>query len=223
MAIIRASTVIFRCIILFRINHFGMNPVIGGNPPKERTVIESRSIMVGELDHIIPMSFIVVNDVRFMVRKIGIVVVMYSANVRSEIFGAMVSVAKIQPVWAIDENAMSFRSWVWLRPPRPPIVIDRMADVSKSVMLVLLLVYNRIVSGAIFCHVRIVRVVRVVVPCDTSGSQKWNGAAAIFIIRAKVMIVVVGSVVRCISQLEVFRAFIVAANSIVVEAMVCVK
>lgn len=87
-------------------------------------------------------------------------------------FGAIVMVAIIHPVWAIDEKAMSFRSWVWLRLPSPPAVIERVADRSINVMLVLLWVVSMIVSGAIFCQVRIVRVVRVVVPCDTSGSQK---------------------------------------------------
>lgn len=145
-------------------------------------------------------------------------------KVKVEIFGAIVMVAMIQPVWAIDEKAISFRSWVWLRLPRPPIVIDSIADSRINVMLVLLWVVSRIVSGAIFCQVRMVRVVKVVVPCETSGSQEWNGAAAIFIIRASVMIVVaIGSVVRWVSQFEVFSAFVVAANSIAVEAMVWVR
>lgn len=137
--------------------------------------------------------------------------------------GAIVRVVRIHPVWAIDENAISLRSWVWFRPPRPPTMTDKRADVSRSVILVLLFVFNRMVRGAIFCHVRIVRAVRVVVPCDTSGSQKWNGAAAIFINKEMVIIVVIGSVVRCISQLEVFMAFIVAVKSMVVEAIVWVR
>lgn len=145
-------------------------------------------------------------------------------NVNVEIFGVIVIVAIIQPVWAIDEKAISFRSWVWLRLPRPPIIMDSIAEDSVSVMLVLLWVVNRIISGAIFCHVKIVRVVMVVVPCDTSGSQKWNGAAAIFIIKASViMINAVGSVVALISQFEVFSAFVVAANSMVVEARVWIR
>lgn len=81
-----------------------------------------------------------------------------------------------------------------------------------------------IISGAIFCQVKMVRVVSVVVPCDTFGSHEWNGAAAIFIIRARVMIVIaIGSVVRCVSQFDVLRAFVVAANSMAVEAMVWVR
>lgn len=44
--------------------------------------------------------------------------------------------------------------------------------------------------GASFCHVRIVRLVMVVEPWVTSGSQRWNGAAATFIIRASVISVI---------------------------------
>lgn len=139
-------------------------------------------------------------------------------------FGARVMVARIQPVWAIDEKAKSFRSWVWLSPPTPPTITDRIADELRIVRLVLLWFIIRMLRGAIFCQVRIIRVVSVVVPCATSGSQKWNGAAAIFIIRAKVMIfMVVVSVVREISQFEVFSAFMVVANRIVMEARVCVR
>lgn len=39
MAIRIASVVRLNIIILFRISHFGMNPVSGGRPPKERMVI----------------------------------------------------------------------------------------------------------------------------------------------------------------------------------------
>lgn len=111
-------------------------------------------------------------------------------SVSVEMLGAIVSVVNTQPVWAMEEKAISFRSWVWLRPPRPPKVIDRMAVVSKMVWLILSDIISRRDIGASFCHVRIVRLVSVVVPWVTSGSQKWNGAAAIFIIRARVIIVV---------------------------------
>lgn len=32
-------------------------------------------------------------------------------------------------MWAIDEYAIIFRSWVWLSPPHPPIAIDNKAMV----------------------------------------------------------------------------------------------
>lgn len=102
-------------------------------------------------------------------------------------------------------------------------MIDKMANDKMRGVLVWWLVFSRIVRGAIFCHVRMVKAVIVVVPCDTSGSQKWNGAAAIFIIRAKVMIVAAGLDERCISQFDVFRAFIVAENRRAVEAIVWVR
>lgn len=84
----------------------------------------------------------------------------------------MVIVAIIQPVWAIDEKAISFRSWVWFRLPSPPMIIDSIADNSNSVWFILLCVVSITANGAIFCHVRMVRVVMVVEPCATSGSQK---------------------------------------------------
>lgn len=45
----------------------------------------------------------------------------------------MAMVDMIHPVCAIDENAISFRIWVWFSPPSPPIVIDRIAISSRAV------------------------------------------------------------------------------------------
>lgn len=36
-------------------------------------------------------------------------------------------IAAIHPMWAIEEYARIFRSWVWFSPPQPPTIIDRMA------------------------------------------------------------------------------------------------
>lgn len=33
--------------------------------------------------------------------------------------------AVIQPMWAIDEYAIIFRSCVWFSPPQPPIIMDK--------------------------------------------------------------------------------------------------
>lgn len=46
-----------------------------------------------------------------------------------EMFGAMVIVAIVHPVWAIEEKAISFRIWVWFSPPSPPHTTDRTADI----------------------------------------------------------------------------------------------
>jgi len=42
------------------------------------------------------------------------------------IVGLYGKTAVIQPMWAIDEYAIIFRSWVWFSPPQPPTMIDRM-------------------------------------------------------------------------------------------------
>lgn len=124
----------------------------------------------------------------------------------------------------MEEKAINFRSWVWFSPPRPPRVMERIAVISRMVWLTLFDIASRSDMGASFCHVRIIRPVSIVVPWVTSGSQKWNGAAAIFIIKDKVMMVIeVWSDISVISQWDVFRAFIVAANNMVMEARVWVR
>lgn len=50
-------------------------------------------------------------------------------------FGLNVIIAIIHPIWAIDEYAMIFRSWIWLRPPQPPSMMDRMAIIMIRVEL----------------------------------------------------------------------------------------
>lgn len=69
-------------------------------------------------------------------------------------------------------------------------MMERIAMVSRIVWLILSDNRSIIDIGASFCHVRIVRLVSVVEPCVTSGNQKWKGAAAIFIIKARVIIVI---------------------------------
>lgn len=60
---------------MFRISHFGINPVVGGSPAIERMADERISIVVGERGQTVPISFIVFNDVIFMAMKIGVVVI----------------------------------------------------------------------------------------------------------------------------------------------------
>lgn len=80
-------------------------------------------------------------------------------------------------------------------------MMERIAVVSRIVWLILSDIVSSSDMGASFCHVRIVRPVSIVVPWVTSGSQKWNGAAAIFIIKDKVMMVIeVWSNMSVISQ-----------------------
>lgn len=44
--------------------------------------------------------------------------------------------AVIQPIWAIDEYAKIFRSWVWLSPPHPPTRMDNMEIASRMSRLI---------------------------------------------------------------------------------------
>ncbi len=44
--------------------------------------------------------------------------------------------AVIHPMWAIEEYARIFRSWVWLSPPHPPTRMDRIDMESKMSRLI---------------------------------------------------------------------------------------
>ena len=80
------------------------------------------------------------------------------------------------------------------------------------------------VTGAIFCHVVISSAVCSVVPCNTSGSQKWIGAAPIFIIKDRAMIVVENLFLSSrMFQLPVCQTLIVLDSSIIADAIACVK
>lgn len=110
MAINVASVVIFVAVSLLRISHLGIKPESGGSPPRDSSVVDRIIMVCGELVHMVPRSLIVVEVVAFIKRKIGVVIIIYIIKVRVEMFGAIVRVAMIHPVWAIDEKAISFRS-----------------------------------------------------------------------------------------------------------------
>lgn len=88
------------------------------------------------------------------------------------IVGLYIIMAVIQPIWAIEEYAMIFRSCVWLRPPQPPIITDMMDIVRSRLGLIVDEIWYRIDRGAIFCHVNKIRPDDMEIPCVTSGTQK---------------------------------------------------
>lgn len=45
--------------------------------------------------------------------------------------GLYTMMAAIQPMWAIEEYARIFRSWVWFSPPQPPTSTDVAAIVTS--------------------------------------------------------------------------------------------
>lgn len=60
-------------IILFRMSHFGMNPVNGGSPPIDRIVAINAVVISGDVVHMVPISFIVVDDVECSSINTGVV------------------------------------------------------------------------------------------------------------------------------------------------------
>lgn len=73
MAIVAASVIMSNIIILLRISHFGMNPVSGGSPPIDRIVAISAVVISGDVVHMVPISFIVVDDVECSSINTGVV------------------------------------------------------------------------------------------------------------------------------------------------------
>lgn len=96
-------------------------------------------------------------------------------------------IAAIQPMWAMEEYAMIFRSWVWFSPPQPPTRTDVRAISIRRLVLIDGEIWYRMDIGAIFCHVSRIIPDMSVIPCVTSGTQKWNGDRPSFIVRAVVI------------------------------------
>lgn len=73
IAIMVASVIMSNMTILFRMSHFGMNPVSGGSPPIDRIVVISAVVISGDVVHMVPISFIVVDDVECSSMNTGVV------------------------------------------------------------------------------------------------------------------------------------------------------
>lgn len=132
--------------------------------------------------------------------------------------------AVIQPMWAIEEYARIFRSWVWFNPPHPPKTTDNMDIESKISRLIEWEIWYRIDNGASFCQVRMIMPDDRGIPWVTSGTQKWNGASPSFMARAIVMIAEAVGLVMCetVHWPECKRLRIMAnINSI--DAVACVR
>lgn len=100
--------------------------------------------------------------------------------------GLYTRIVVIQPICAIDEYARIFRSWVWFKPPHPPIMIERSPMSVRRGVLRELWIWCRMERGAIFCHVSRRRDDFRFTPWATSGSQKWKGATPNFMVNAMV-------------------------------------
>lgn len=89
----------------------------------------------------------------------------------------------------MDEYAIIFRSWVWLSPPQPPIAMDNIDMVRSRSRLIVGEIWYKIDIGASFCQVNRIKPDESLMPCVTSGTQKWNGDKPSFIARASVIMV----------------------------------
>lgn len=135
-----------------KINHFGINPMRGGRPPRDSkragAIIVSRGIFAQEVESL--LMFRVLVTIRVM--NSAEVITTYSKRVNSVSGGENCNTIIIHPRWAIDEYAIIFRSWVWLRPASPPTKVEAIASVVNSSWFWWGICTSRII-GASFCHV----------------------------------------------------------------------
>lgn len=80
----------------------------------------------------------------------------------------------------MEENAISFRKEVWFRPPIDP---TKMEIIIVKLNRKKFKQKDKIINGAIFCHVIKIKLLIHVNPSMTLGNQKWNGATPLFIIK----------------------------------------
>ncbi len=59
-----------------RISHFGINPVSGGSPPRERRERAAVAVRMGTFDQLVASILIFVAEVILNVRKIAVVIKM---------------------------------------------------------------------------------------------------------------------------------------------------
>lgn len=108
----------------WRMSHLGMNPVNGGRPPRESSVIIAIVVIMGVFDQVRVSVLSFVEATFLNVRKVAVVMVIYRIRFRIARFGEYCMTIIIQPRWAIDEYARIFRSCVWFRPPHPPMMVE---------------------------------------------------------------------------------------------------
>lgn len=79
--------------------------------------------------------------------------------------------------------------------------------------------YIKIVIGAIFCHVNIIIEFIQFNPSITSGNQKWNGAAPIFV---KIAVSIIMDEYFLVFNISLLDSIMIIANMKTVEAIACV-
>lgn len=92
----------------------------------------------------------------------------------------------IHPIWLIDEKVKILRKEIWFNPITPLTSILMITIVIIKLFKEKLYI-NKII-GAIFCQVNMSKLFVHLSPSITSGNQKWNGAAPIFVKSAEFII-----------------------------------
>ncbi len=101
-----------------------------------------------------------------------------------QIFSEHMSEDNSHPVWRIEEYTRIFFTIIWLIAPIAPMRQEKITIILTKLFL------TKIIRsiGAIFCHVRTIRVCIHLEVWITCGSQKWKGAAPILIAKAIIII-----------------------------------
>ena len=224
MASTVAKGVMFCASSSSRVSHFGMKPDRGGSPPSDSRVAMIKGASIGDVVHVVVKSWVVLVEEKISDSIMGVEIVMYIMRLRRARLLDFVTIVAIHPKWAIEENAMIFRSCVWFSPPSPPTITDKDPITVRVSIEVWFHVRRSRVIGANFCHVMIISPVLNDDPCITSGSQKWAGASPSFIARATVRSVWASGSSSCrMLHWPVIWAFIVLEKRIRADAVACVR
>lgn len=86
-----------------RISHFGINPVRGGRPPRDRRTRGVSEVSAGAFAQEVARVLMVVARLSLKTRNVENVIIKYVRSVRSVNDGENWMMRIIQPRWAIDE------------------------------------------------------------------------------------------------------------------------
>jgi hypothetical protein len=159
----------------------GINPVRGGNPPKDRN-----KMIVDRCSNTLLEGILFICLVEKMLKYLsdenkGVIRMEYTIKYKIEALGLnMAKSLSIHPIWPIDEYAIIVRIWLWFIPMIPPtkalipataIINDMFFCGNKNAI---------IDRGASFCHVDRIRQEIHEIEDITDGYQKWQGTLPSF-------------------------------------------
>lgn len=90
------------------------------------------------------------------------------------------------PEWAMDEYVKIIFMLNWLSPPKAPIIADKEAINGRSLIFIKRVSMSK---GATFCQVKRIRTIGQLIFLATCGNHIWSGAAPIFNLKDRKIIV----------------------------------